>query len=56
MATLLGDASKARKELGWSPKVSFEQLVSEMMTTDLQLARRDSLVERSGYTVPQRHE
>ena len=56
VATLLGDASKARKELGWSPKVSFEQLVSEMMTTDLQLARRDSLVERSGYTVPQRHE
>jgi GDPmannose 4,6-dehydratase len=37
--TLLGDASKARRVLGWSPRTSFEQLVSEMVETDLQEAR-----------------
>jgi GDPmannose 4,6-dehydratase len=33
--TLLGDASKAREKLGWSPKVTFEQLVDEMVDADL---------------------
>ena len=47
--TLLGDASKARRELGWAPKVSFDELVRDMVTTDLSLARRDSLVMREGY-------
>ncbi|MEY4467906.1 MAG: GDP-mannose 4,6-dehydratase [Pseudomonadota bacterium] len=36
--TLLGDASKARQKLGWSPKVSFEQLVEEMVDADLEEA------------------
>ncbi len=47
--TLLGDASKAREKLGWSPKIGFEQMVEEMMTKDLELARRDELVTREGY-------
>ncbi|HEX2676882.1 MAG TPA: GDP-mannose 4,6-dehydratase [Polyangiales bacterium] len=38
---LLGDASRARKELGWQPKVSFEQLVRMMVEADLQLAERE---------------
>jgi len=54
--TLLGDASKARDKLGWSPTTSFAELVSEMMTADLEIARRDALVERSGYRVAQHHE
>jgi GDPmannose 4,6-dehydratase len=47
--TLLGDASKAREKLGWTPKITFEEMVQEMMQTDLELAKRDDLVEREGY-------
>ena len=42
--TLLGDASKAREVLGWVPKISFEDMVSEMVRVDLQLAHEDALV------------
>ncbi len=49
--TLLGDATKARLQLGWQPTTSFEALVSEMMQSDLQLAERDALIARSGYRV-----
>jgi len=38
---LLGDASKAKKLLGWEPKVSFKQLVHMMVDTDMELAARD---------------
>jgi len=49
--TLLGDASKARSRLGWSPKVSFEELVAEMADADLVLAERDAALRRQGYRV-----
>ncbi len=39
--TLLGDATRARNELGWKPKVSFRELVEEMTAADLALARRE---------------
>ena len=42
--TLLGDASKAKKKLKWSPKITFEQLVKEMVDEDLKLARNDKLI------------
>ena len=48
---LLGDASKARAKLGWEPKVSFRELVAEMVAADLNLAERDQLVANSGYRV-----
>ena len=48
--TLLGDASKARDQLGWTPKTSFDELVAEMVEKDLERARRDALVEDHGYT------
>jgi GDPmannose 4,6-dehydratase len=54
--TLLGDASKARAELGWQPEVSFDALVEEMVREDLALAERDALVARRGYTVFKHHE
>jgi nucleoside-diphosphate-sugar epimerase len=38
---LIGDSSKARKKLGWSPKISFEQLVKEMVYEDLKLAKNN---------------
>jgi GDPmannose 4,6-dehydratase len=54
--SLLGDASKARAELGWQPKISFEELVEEMVREDLALAERDALIAREGYTVFKHHE
>ena len=42
--TLLGDASKAKEKLNWSPKISFEQLVKEMIDVDLRLAKNDQLI------------
>jgi GDPmannose 4,6-dehydratase len=47
--TLLGDASKAHRNLGWKPRISFEQLVSEMVTEDLKEAERDALVHSHGF-------
>ncbi len=47
--TLLGDATKAKEKLGWVPKISFEQLVTEMVAKDLLSAERDELVRRHGY-------
>jgi GDPmannose 4,6-dehydratase len=54
--SLLGDASKARAELGWTPEIGFESLVTEMVAADLALAERDALVEREGYAVLRQHE
>ena len=47
--TLLGDASKAKKKLGWKPKISFKDLVSEMVREDLKLAESDQLMMKNGY-------
>ena len=47
--TLLGDPSKAKKELGWTPTTSFDQLVTEMIEADLKSAQRDALVRRHGF-------
>jgi len=47
--TLLGDASKARRELGWTPAIGFDELVREMVEADVRLARRDALMAREGY-------
>ncbi|MBU3653443.1 MAG: GDP-mannose 4,6-dehydratase [Limnohabitans sp.] len=54
--TLLGDASKARNKLGWSPKISFEQLVTEMVREDLKSAERDELVKQHGFVPYNYHE
>lgn len=54
--TLLGDPTKARTKLGWTPKVTFKELVSEMMQEDLKSAQRDELVRRHGYASYDYHE
>jgi GDPmannose 4,6-dehydratase len=47
--TLLGDPGKAQRELGWTPRTSFEQLVKEMVESDLKAAQRDALVRKHGF-------
>ena len=54
--TLLGESSKASSKLNWQPKISFEELVKEMMSTDLEEARRDKLCKEKGFNVPNYHE
>jgi GDPmannose 4,6-dehydratase len=54
--TLLGDATRARTELGWEPKVGFEELVAEMVEQDLKLAQRNALTREHGFGSPTHHE
>jgi GDPmannose 4,6-dehydratase len=56
VATLLGNPAKAKTKLGWVPKTSFDQLVTEMVTSDYELAKRDSLVRAKGYKILNHHE
>jgi GDPmannose 4,6-dehydratase len=56
VATLRGDASKARDKLGWKPETSFQTLVTEMVNEDLELAKRDALVANQGFKVCQYRE
>ena len=44
--TLLGDASLARDTLGWEPRTSFDEMVREMIESDLRIAREESLISR----------
>jgi len=54
--TLLGDATKAREKLGWQPRISFNELVVEMMRADMNEAKRDELCRDAGYPVLKRQE
>ncbi len=54
--TLLGNPAKARQRLGWAPKVTFEELVAEMVREDLKAAERDELCRREGYPIYDHHE
>ena len=54
--TLLGDASKAKQKLGWTPRTTFDELVTEMVREDLRAAERDELVKRHGYKAMNFHE
>ena len=49
--TLLGDSSKAERELGWKPLITFNELVTEMIRSDLDEAKRDELCRKEGYRV-----
>ena len=54
--TLLGDPTKAREKLGWTPKTTFAELVAEMVREDLKSAERDELVKKHGYAAFDHHE
>jgi GDPmannose 4,6-dehydratase len=47
--TLLGSPEKAKRELGWTPRTTFRELITEMVAEDLKLAKRDLLVQKHGY-------
>jgi GDPmannose 4,6-dehydratase len=54
--TLLGDPTRAREQLGWSPATDFDSLVREMVEADYAAARRDSLVKLAGFAAYDYHE
>ncbi len=54
--SLLGDATKARRELGWIPRIDFRALVEEMVREDLKAAERDALVQEHGFAAYNYHE
>jgi GDPmannose 4,6-dehydratase len=54
--TLLGDPTKAKNNLGWVPKISFAELIKDMVQADLEEAKRDELCQRAGFRINQRHE
>jgi len=47
--TLIGDSTKAKEKLGWTPRIGFDQLVKEMVHADLQEAQRDQLCQKEGF-------
>lgn len=54
--TLLGDPTKAKEKLGWEPRTTFAELVSEMVREDLNSAKRDELVKHHGFNAFNYHE
>jgi len=54
--TLLGDSSKAKQKLGWQTRISFKDLVAEMVREDLKSAERDELIKKHGFKTLHYHE
>ena len=54
--TLLGDPTKAKQKLGWTPKITFDELVAEMVLEDYKSAQRDELIKKHGYKAMDYHE
>ncbi|WP_434782179.1 GDP-mannose 4,6-dehydratase [Ferrovum myxofaciens] len=54
--TLLGDPTKAKEKLGWTPKTTFDELVAEMVREDLKSSERDELIKHHGYKAMDYHE
>ena len=54
--TLLGDPTKAKQKLGWTPKITFQELVAEMVHADYKSAQRDELIKKHGYQAMDYHE
>jgi GDPmannose 4,6-dehydratase len=54
--TLLGDPTKAKEKLGWEPKTTLQELVTEMVDADFTAAKRDSLVKKGGFKAYDHHE
>jgi len=49
--TLLGDPSKAKNKLGWVPEITLDQMIVEMVASDLEKAKQHALLNQHGYSV-----
>ena len=49
--TLLGDPSKAKQKLGWAPSITLDQMIDEMVSSDLAAARKHALLKKHGYDI-----
>jgi GDPmannose 4,6-dehydratase len=54
--TLLGDPSKARRKLGWEQKISFKQMIREMVDNDLEDGMREAIWKQKGFYIPESFE
>jgi len=54
--SLLGDPSKAKEKLNWQPKITFKEMVYEMMENDINIAKCDSLINKNGFKAPRSNE
>jgi len=54
--TLVGDSSKAKQKVGWTPKITFDEIVSEMVSEDYKSAQRDELIKKHGFKTMNYHE
>ena len=54
--TLLGDPTKAKEKLGWVPEITLDEMIKEMVATDLEIAKKNILLKEHGYKVPIPHE
>jgi GDPmannose 4,6-dehydratase len=54
--TLLGDSSKAKRELGWIPEITFDELIAEMISHDLSKAKQQALLKAHGFPIPMTRE
>lgn len=50
--TLLGDPTKAKEKLGWTPEITVQEMCAEMVREDLKVAKRHALLKQHGYHVP----
>ena len=53
---LVGDSSKAQKQLGWTPKYDLQSLIREMVHSDIELIKREKLLKDSGFTIKNQYE
>jgi GDPmannose 4,6-dehydratase len=49
--TLLGDPTKAKEKLGWVPEITLDQMIKEMVASDLEKAKQHALLQKHGYSV-----
>jgi GDPmannose 4,6-dehydratase len=53
---LIGDPSKANKQLGWKPKYNLSNLIKEMVEADIDIFRREKILKESGFTIKNQYE
>jgi GDPmannose 4,6-dehydratase len=53
---LIGDASKAKKQLGWEPQYTLAEMVKEMVAADLEVFKKEKLLKDAGYAFKNKHE